>query len=161
MKIVALITARGGSKGIPRKNIKLLAGKPLIAWTIQAAVESSIFDRIIVSTDDGNIAQICSEFGAEVPFMRPDKLAKDDSPHIEAVVHVDGTGRVQTVSKKLYNNFYLIIKSFYDLTGVPVIMNTSFNVKGQPIVETPEEAIKTFLSTKIEALLLGKYLIIK
>ena len=87
MRIFALITARGGSKGIPGKNIKLLAGKPLIAWTIQAALESSIFDRTIVSTDDDNISQICSKLGAEVPFKRPDELAQDDSPHIDAVVH--------------------------------------------------------------------------
>ena len=88
--------------------------------------------------------------------VKPEKIKE-----IAAVVHEDGTGRVQTVSKKINNNFYLIIKSFYDLTGVPVIMNTSFNVKGQPIVETPEEAVKTFLSTKIDALLLEEYLIMK
>lgn len=86
--ILAIITARGGSKGIPGKNIKHLAGKPLITWTIQAALDSHNLDRVIVSTDDTNIANVCREFGAEVPFMRPNDLAQDDSPHIEIIIHV-------------------------------------------------------------------------
>ncbi len=79
-EIVALIPARGGSKGIPRKNIRLLAGKPLIAYSIETALESSLIDRVIVSTDDRRIADIAIEFGAEVPFIRPKNLAQDDSP---------------------------------------------------------------------------------
>ena len=106
MKPICIISARGGSKGVPRKNIRLLLNKPLIAYTYEKSLKSDIFSHVIVSTEDKEIAKISEKFGAEVPFMRPDKLAKDDSPHIEAVVHVDGTGRVQTVSKKLYNNFY-------------------------------------------------------
>lgn len=78
--IVALIPARGGSKGIPRKNIKYLAGKPLIAYSIQTALESNLIDRVVVSTDDNEIAEIAQNYGAEVPFMRPAKLAQDDSP---------------------------------------------------------------------------------
>lgn len=85
--ILGIITARGGSKGISGKNIKPLAGKPLINWTIQAALESSVLNRVIVSTDDDKIAQICRDYGAEVPFIRPDELAQDDSPHIDVVVH--------------------------------------------------------------------------
>ena len=84
---IGLITARGGSKAIPRKNIKLLAGKPLIAWTIQAALASRSLDRVIVSTDDPEIAQVTQEWGAEVPFMRPPELAQDDSPHRDVVIH--------------------------------------------------------------------------
>lgn len=85
--IVGLVTARGGSKSIPRKNVKPLAGKPLIAWTVEAALQSSGLNRVIVSTDDNEIARVAQEWGAEVPFMRPSELAQDDSPHISAVEH--------------------------------------------------------------------------
>ncbi len=85
--MLGLITARGGSKSIPRKNIRLLADKPLIAWTIAAALESNKLSRVIVSTDDQEIAQVAQEWGAEVPFLRPEELAKDDSPHMDAIIH--------------------------------------------------------------------------
>lgn len=85
--VVGLITARGGSKSIPRKNIKLLAGKPLIAWTIEAALQSHRLSRVIVSTDDEEIAQVAREWGAEVPFMRPAELAQDKTPSIFAILH--------------------------------------------------------------------------
>jgi len=87
MNVLGLITARGGSKGIPGKNIKLLAGKPLIAWTIEAAKASSRLSRVLVSTDDPEIARIALEWGAEAPFLRPAELAQDDSPHILALEH--------------------------------------------------------------------------
>jgi CMP-N,N'-diacetyllegionaminic acid synthase len=86
-EIVGLITARGGSRGIPRKNTRLLAGKPLIAWTIEAALASQRLSRVIVSTEDEEIAQIAREWGAEVPFMRPAELAQDHTPSIEPVLH--------------------------------------------------------------------------
>ena len=85
--VLGLITARGGSKSIPRKNVVPLAGKPLIAWTIEAALQSHGLSRVIVSTDDEEIAQVAREWGAEVPFLRPAELARDDSPHIPVVVH--------------------------------------------------------------------------
>ena len=85
--VVGLITARGGSKGIPRKNVKLLAGKPLIAWTIEAALQSRSLSRVIVSTDDEEIAHVARQWGAEVPFMRPAELAQDYSPHMSVVTH--------------------------------------------------------------------------
>src|SRR6266851_8139992 len=78
--ILALINARGGSKSIPRKNIALLAGKPMIAWTIEAALLSPSLSRVVVSTDDAKIAEIARGFGAEVPFLRPAELARDDTP---------------------------------------------------------------------------------
>lgn len=87
IEVVGLITARGGSKGIPRKNIKRLAGKPLIAWTIEAARQSRHLRRLILSTDDDEIAQTAREWGADVPFMRPGELARDDSSHISVVRH--------------------------------------------------------------------------
>ena len=87
LKILALIPARGGSKGLPRKNIKPLLGKPLIAWTIEQAKNSKYIDKVVVSTDDKEIAEISKEFGAEVPFLRPKELARDDSPTIDAIMH--------------------------------------------------------------------------
>ena len=74
---VAVIPARGGSKRIPRKNIKLFCGKPMITRTIEAAIESGCFDRIVVSTDDEEIAEVASLSGAEIPFLRPAGLSGD------------------------------------------------------------------------------------
>lgn len=86
-KIIAIIPARGGSKGLPRKNIKPLLGKPLVAWTIEQAKNSKYIDRIIVSTDDKEITEISRKYGAEVPFLRPKELARDDSPTIDVIMH--------------------------------------------------------------------------
>jgi CMP-N-acetylneuraminic acid synthetase len=82
------IFARGGSKGVPRKNVRLLAGKPLIAYAIETALASDFIDRVIVSTDDLEIAEVARNFGAEVPFMRPSELSQDDSPEWLAWRHV-------------------------------------------------------------------------
>lgn len=86
-KVVTIIPARGKSKIIPHKNIKLLAGKPLIAYTIEEARKSKYIDRVIVSTDDGKIAEIAKKYGAEVPFSRPKSLARDTSPSVLVVLH--------------------------------------------------------------------------
>ncbi|GIO12296.1 hypothetical protein J19TS2_18510 [Cohnella xylanilytica] len=86
-KVLAVIPARGGSKGVPYKNIRLLAGKPLIAWTIDSARASKYIDRCIVSTDDLRIANVSRECGGEVPFMRPSEFAGDDTPGIDPVLH--------------------------------------------------------------------------
>ncbi len=80
MENIAFIFARGGSKGLPEKNIKLLNGKPLIAYSIEVAKQASFIDRVVVSTDSQRIADVALEYGAEVPFLRPDCLAQDDSP---------------------------------------------------------------------------------
>jgi pseudaminic acid cytidylyltransferase len=77
MSQVAIIPARGGSRRIPRKNIKSFAGKPIIAWSIEAAKDSGMFDRIIVSTDDQEIASVAEKYGAEIPFVRPAELSND------------------------------------------------------------------------------------
>ncbi len=86
-KILGVITARGGSKGIPGKNIKPLCGKPLIAYTIGAAKSSGVFDKIIISTDDPAIAEVASAYGCEVPFLRPKELAEDKTPHLPVMQH--------------------------------------------------------------------------
>lgn len=90
MSIVAIIPARGGSKGVPKKNIALLGGYPLIAYSIIAAKLSSAINRTIVSTDSQEIANIALEFGAEVPFLRPVELAQDSSIDAELFLHALG-----------------------------------------------------------------------
>lgn len=84
---LAVIPARGGSKRIPRKNIKEFCGKPIIAWSIEAAIQSDCFDQIIVSTDDAEIADIARQYGATVPFMRPAELSDDHSGTIPVIRH--------------------------------------------------------------------------
>tara|TARA_Y100000310_G_scaffold341747_1_gene441906 strand:+ start:5043 stop:5750 length:708 start_codon:yes stop_codon:yes gene_type:complete len=88
LRVLGIITARGGSKGIPRKNIKDLAGKPLICHTIDAANKSKLLTRSIVSTDDTEIAEISKDYGGDVPFMRPAEFAQDESTSIEVVQNV-------------------------------------------------------------------------
>ena len=86
-KCVAIIPARGGSKRIPRKNIKDFFGKPLIAYSIEVALESKLFDKVIVSTEDEEIASIAEEYGAEVPFLRPKELSDDFTGTGDVVQH--------------------------------------------------------------------------
>lgn len=86
-KVLAIIPARGGSKGLPGKNIRELNGMPLIAWPIKAALNSKYIDRVVVTTDDSEIAEIALKYGAEVPFMRPAEFARDTSPSSEAILH--------------------------------------------------------------------------
>jgi CMP-N-acetylneuraminic acid synthetase len=96
MKYIVLICARGGSKGLPGKNIKPLNGIPLIGWSINIAKQIDRVSRIIVSTDSEEIAKVALEYGAEVPFMRPKELAQDDSPEWlvwkHAIKHVESYG---------------------------------------------------------------------
>ncbi len=87
MKVLGVITARGGSKGIPGKNLKLLAGKPLIDYTLDAAAASGALDRIVLSTDDAAIAEYARGRGCEVPFLRPPELARDETPHLPVMQH--------------------------------------------------------------------------
>ena len=126
-KVLALIPARGGSKGIPGKNIRLLAGKPLIAHSIEQAKASKYVDRVIISTDDEKITQVAREFGAEVPFMRPAEIAQDLTPDFPAfehcldwlkeyegyepdiVVHLRPTGPLRT-SKQIDDGIELLAK---------------------------------------------------
>ena len=86
-KYIAIIPARGGSKRLPGKNLMPIAGKPLIGWTIEAAIQSGVFSRVIVSTDNWEIAVEAAKFGAEVPFMRPEELAQDHTPSIDVLIH--------------------------------------------------------------------------
>ncbi len=91
-----------------------------------------------------------------VPEVREDKRAV-----IPAVTHVDGTGRLQTLNRNVNSEFYRLVEAFHRSTGVPVLLNTSFNVAGEPIVETPSDAIRCFLGTNIDVLLLEGHLLVK
>ncbi len=88
MKAVAIITARGGSKRIPRKNIREFNGKPIIAYSIEAAIESGMFDEVMVSTDDEEIAEISRKYGAKVPFMRSEKTSSDTATTADVLLEV-------------------------------------------------------------------------
>jgi CMP-N,N'-diacetyllegionaminic acid synthase len=87
LKILGIITARGGSKGIPGKNLKPLAGRALLGYTVDAARASGALDRVILSTEDAAIAEAGRALGCEVPFMRPAELSKDDTPHLPVIQH--------------------------------------------------------------------------
>jgi len=90
MSPIAIIPARGGSKRIPRKNIKLFCGKPIIAWSIEAALQSGCFDHVVVSTDDAEIAEVARQCGAQVPFMRPATLSDDHTGTTAVISHAIG-----------------------------------------------------------------------
>ena len=97
MRNLAIIPARGGSKRIPRKNIKPFMGKPIIAYSIEAALQSGLFDEVMVSTDDDEIASIARQYGASVPFMRGDKTSNDYATTTDVILEVLGKyGRDQT-----------------------------------------------------------------
>jgi len=86
-KVLALITARGGSKGVPGKNIMMAGGKPLVAWSIEAARKSKYIDRLIISSDDDEIISVASAFGCDAPFVRPSELANDDAITYDVAIH--------------------------------------------------------------------------
>ena len=105
-KLLAIIPARANSKRLPGKNLAELGGKPLIAWTIEAALNSKHVDRVVVSTDSEEIAQISVEWGAEVPFIRPAKLAADDVPSSCVIQHVID----QIHSKSLQYEYFVLLQ---------------------------------------------------
>lgn len=87
MKVLGIVPARGGSKGVPRKNIRLLCGKPLIAYTAESALNAKRLGRVILSTEDAEIADVGEKCGLDVPFIRPIELARDETPTISVVMH--------------------------------------------------------------------------
>ena len=93
--VISIIPARGGSEGLPRKNILPLAGKPLIAWSIEIALGSQYIDRCIVSTDDKEIADIAEKYGAEIPFMRPKKFATAEATGNSVIKHAKASATVR------------------------------------------------------------------
>lgn len=103
-RVLALIPARGGSKGIKDKNIVDLCGKPLLAYTVEAAAKSSYIDDVVVTTDSQVIADVAIKYGAQVPFMRPEHLAQDTSTTLEAVLHA-----IETLRKQRQNYDVLVL----------------------------------------------------
>lgn len=97
MKILAIIPVRGGSKGVPGKNIKLLGGKPLLAYTSEIALQSKQLTEVIVSTEDESIGEVAKSLGVQVPFMRPMVLAQDDTPTIDVLIHALEWYKNQTI----------------------------------------------------------------
>jgi N-acylneuraminate cytidylyltransferase/CMP-N,N'-diacetyllegionaminic acid synthase len=104
--MLAVIPARGGSKGLPGKNIKPLGGKPLIAYTIEAALAAKSVDRVIVSTDDPQIAQAARQYKVDIPFMRPPELAQDDSRAIDTLIYT--IDRLKKEFNQDYQEFVLL-----------------------------------------------------
>jgi N-acylneuraminate cytidylyltransferase/CMP-N,N'-diacetyllegionaminic acid synthase len=111
-RVLAIIPARGGSKGFPGKNIVPLAGKPLIGWPIHAAKNSQYIDRIIVSTDDSNIASVAKKEGAEVPFTRPNSLATDEASTFSVIEHTLN----YCFEKNDYFDYVILLESTSPLT---------------------------------------------
>lgn len=101
MNRIAIIPARGGSKRIPRKNIKHFAGKPMIGFAIDAALRSGLFAHVVVTTDDADIAAIAREFGAETPFERPADLADDHTPTVPVIAHAIGASEAAGIAVDL------------------------------------------------------------
>ena len=126
--VVAIITARGGSKGIPRKNLRELGGKPLIQYTFDAAQSSTLIDEIVLSTDDEEIANFAIERGISVPFMRPNDLASDEASSRDVLTHA-----LQHISK--YDNFILLQPTSPLRTSVHI-----------------DEAIATYISRRLNSL---------
>ncbi len=102
--VIAIVPARSGSKGLVGKNTKLLCGKPLIAWSIEAGLGSQYIDEVMVSTDSEEIAHIASSFGASVPFIRPAELASDVATSFEVIKHA-----LEFYSDKLHKTFDFIV----------------------------------------------------
>ena len=117
--MLAIIPARGGSKGLPGKNIRLLGGKPLIHWTIEAALKCKSIDRVILSTDSQEIADACSNIGIEIPFMRPANLAEDESSSIDVYNY--------TINRLIQDNHFSDDKYVVLLPTVPFVTSNDID----------------------------------
>lgn len=157
-KIVAIIPARSGSKGLTDKNIKLLNGKPLIAYTIEAAQKAQIFDEIIVSTDSKQYAEIAIQYGASVPFLRPKKLAADESSSNDVILH---TLNELEKNHQTFDYFMLLqpTSPFRDETDIVNAMNLLWDKKGHAVVSVCESDISPLLmNTLDDSLVMANFL---
>lgn len=118
MRNIAIIPARGGSKRIPKKNIKEFLGKPIIAYSIQAALDSGLFNEVMVSTDDKEIAEAALKYGAKVPFMRSDKAADDYTPLADVITEVINTYKANNL---YFDNFCCILATAPFLDGEDIV----------------------------------------
>jgi N-acylneuraminate cytidylyltransferase/CMP-N,N'-diacetyllegionaminic acid synthase len=161
MNVLFLIPARGGSKGLPGKNIKEIAGKPLIAWSIDAAkIASSQLEnaRVIVSTDSEEIAKVALQFGAEIPFMRPKELAEDNVGHMDVVLHA-----IEEMEKQHFFADVLIMveptspqRDANDLIGALNLLNSQKDAESLVGVSKAESSHPMFL-TKLNNHFLDPY----
>lgn len=131
--VLAIIPARGGSKGVPRKNIKKLAGKPLIAWTIEEAKKSKYIDRLILSTEDLEIINVAKKYGCEVPFVRPSELALDETPGIEPILHA-----IRIIPHYEYIVLLQPTSPLRDVTDIDIAIEKSFQNDGCSVVSVSE-----------------------
>lgn len=155
MEILAIIPAREGSKGLLKKNIKNLGDKPLVAYTIEAVLKSKYVSRVIVSTDNKEIAQISKQYGAEVPFIRPIELAKDESPTIDAIVHA--INWIEENENKEYEYICLLqcTSPFRTTDQIDEAIEKLINEDGDSIVSVCEVEQNPYWMKKIE----NKYLV--
>jgi CMP-N,N'-diacetyllegionaminic acid synthase len=142
---LGIIPARGGSKGIPRKNITIINGKPLIQYTIDEAKNSKYLDRIIVSTDDKEIAEVAEKCGAEVPFLRPKELATDNAKTIDALIHA-----VKELEKRGSKYDYVVLLQ----PTQPLRRSWHIDEAIQKIVETNEESLVSVSEVKEHPILM-------
>lgn len=158
-KILAVIPARGGSKGVPGKNIKCAGGKPLIAWIIEAARTSNYIDKLILSSDDNEIIKVAKSFGCEAPFVRPAELARDESSSSDAILHalneIEGYDYVMLLQPTSP------LTAGEDIDGCISLCITS-NSKSVVSVTEPDKSpywmFKLGPKNKLEPILGGKYL---
>lgn len=146
MEILAVIPARGGSKGIPGKNIKPLAGKPLIAWTIEATKRSKYVTRTIVSTDDEKIASVAREHGAEAPFLRPAEISHDLATDVEFLTHTlewlrENEGYEPDIVLRLPPTSPLRTTAHID-EGIQKLIDTPEADAVRPVIEAPKHPYK-------------------
>lgn len=147
---LGIIPARGGSKGIPGKNIKLLAGKPLIAWAIDSAKNSTLLDRVIVSTDDEEIAKVAKEYGAIVPFIRPKEISGDLATDVEFIEHAltfleETEGYKPDIVLRLPPTSPLRTGEHID-AGIKTLVDTEGADASRPIVESPKHPYKFWVT---------------
>ena len=144
--ILAIIPARGGSKGVPRKNIKPLLGKPLVCWTIEEAKKSKLLTRIIVSTDNKEIAHVAKKSGAEVPFMRPKKISGDFATDIEFLEHaLNWLKRKEGYEPEIVLRLSPTspLKTAKDIDkGITTLINSPHADAARPIIESPYHPYK-------------------
>tara|TARA_B100001989_G_C24546507_1_gene471151 strand:+ start:1372 stop:2055 length:684 start_codon:yes stop_codon:yes gene_type:complete len=134
---LCIIPARGGSKRIPRKNIKTFNGRPLISWSISTAINSKIFDKVIVSTDDEEIAEISKKYGAEIPFLRPSTISGDHTPTRDVVLH----------SINWFEKKGLIIDTLCCIYATAPFIKESFLKEANQILQSSDESFYIFSAT--------------
>ena len=148
--ILAIIPARGGSKGVPRKNIKDLCGKPLIQYTIEAAKKSKYIDRIIVSSDDSEILNTVKNVGIDVPFIRPNEISKDDTPSMDVIMHcLEWLRRNENYIPK-YICLLQCTSPFRDEKHIDEAIEKMISENGSSIVSVCESEVSPYWMKKIE-----------